>query len=402
MNYLPLSECMACGGQNLELILDLGSQPLANSFKKTFSEKQEEYPLALNVCNDCFHCQLTHTVNPDLLFKDYLYVSGTTKTQLDYFEWFTSFVNKYVMPSGPKKVLDIGCNDGSQLNAFLDRKYETYGVDPAENLYEKSSQNHNVHCGYFTGDEFGDIKFDVVLCQNAFAHNTNQLELLRNIKRKLAIGGVFFGTVSQAHMIENGEFDTMYHEHLSFFNINSFNELCKRAGLNLIDVQEHEIHGGTLIFIVSAMQSEQARIDFLINREKSVGLHNKEIYQKFADKAKNTAQVFKEYIEDQRNAGAVIVGFGAPAKGNTFMNYAGIGPDFIIDENPLKQGMYTPGLSVPVYGVDFLEKYKNTNKLIFVPLAWNFYNEIIGKIKTIRPDKNDTFFRYYPYFEETK
>jgi ribosomal protein L32 len=143
-----INECIACGSTELVPVLDLGSQPLANSYKNTKSEHENHYPLAINRCKHCFHVQLTHRVNPDLMYKDYLYVSGTTKTQLDYFDWFARFAaEKY--GSKPISALDIGCNDGSQLDYFKKYGLFTFGVDPAENLYATSSKNHTVSCGYF-------------------------------------------------------------------------------------------------------------------------------------------------------------------------------------------------------------------------------------------------------------
>ena len=396
-NCQEIKECIACGSERLVKVLDLNEQPLANSYKKSATESEPYFPLAINRCEHCFHVQLTHRVNPDLMFKDYAYVSGTAKTQLDYFDWFVGFA-KEKYGTYPTTVLDIGCNDGSQLNAFQDKGAETYGVDPAENLFATSSQRHNVVCGYFTGDEWSG-KFDVIVCQNAFAHNFNQLELLQNISKKMHTESLLFATTSQCDMILNGEFDTIYHEHLSFYNIKSIDALCKRAGLNLIDVVKSPVHGTSYIFIISKYKSAPRTIENLIALEERAGLYSVETYKKYADKCQSVANSFQETLASYKEQGIPVVGFGAPAKGNTLMNFAGIGPDFTIDENPLKQGLFCPGVNVPIYGIDKLKELDSEKPVCFVPLAWNFYDEIVRKIKAVRPNSNDIFVRYFPKFE---
>mgnify|MGYP003351403123 FL=1 len=349
----PITECIACGSSDLVPVLDLNSQPLANSYKKDQMEPQAEYPLAINRCNHCYHVQLTHQVNPELMFKDYAYVSGTAKTSLEYFNWLVEkIVNRY--GSTPKNVLDIGCNDGSFLNAWGGTGASTYGVDPAENLHPISSIHHSVHCGFFTGKEFGDKKFDAITCLNAFAHNADQLTLLKNIKTRMHEDSLLFCSISQANMIINGEFDTIYHEHLSFYNIKSARALCERAGLHLIDVIEHPIHGGSLIFVISRDKEAKLLIEQKIVEEENYGLYDPDTYITYAEKAYKTAAKFAETIRDYRLKGIKVIGYGAPAKGNTLMNFANEGPDFIVDDNELKQLHFTPGLSVPIYSASYM------------------------------------------------
>ena len=398
----PILECIACGSTGLIQVLDLNSQPLANAYKDTKEQQQEEYPLAINRCRHCYHVQLTHRVNPELMFKNYAYVSGTAKTQLEYFDWF---VNKIISQYGstPDSVLDIGCNDGSFLNAWRGTGTATYGVDPAENLHSTSSEHHNVHCGFFTGEEFKGKLFDVITCMNAFAHNSNQLELLRNVKDRMHEDSLLFCTTSQANMILNGEFDTIYHEHLSFYNIKSARALGYRADLNLIDVFKHPIHGTSYIFVFSKIKEAKLKIEKMIVEEENMGLYDPEIYIDYAEKCYEVANKFAETIRKYRDAGYTVVGYGAPAKGNTLMNFANEGPDFIVEDSPFKQLKFTPGLSVPIFPPEYMTlNYFEKDKLCFVPLAWNFYDEIKGKIRDMRPKhlfKNDLFIRYFPTFE---
>ena len=398
MDSKQLNECIACGSQALHPVLDLGEQPLANSYKKDPLDEELTFPLAINVCEDCSHTQLSVSVDPDLLFKNYLYVSGTSKTQLEYFDWFARFTMEYNGYKG-NKVLDIGCNDGSQLNAFKDIACETYGIDPAENLYELSSVRHNVKCGYLDESAKDLGKFDIITCQNAFAHNTDQFGFMNIVKDMLKPDAHLFITTSQADMILNGEFDTIYHEHLSYYTILSMRALCKRAGLNLVDVVRHPIHGTSFIFIISKDNSRPLYIQRLIDNEKLTGLHDLDTYEKQSVAAVKAAKDLKEYIRLAKQAGATVIGLGAPAKGNTLMNFMNEGPDFILDENTMKQGLYAPGVGIPIYGLEYLEKYANEPSLVFVPLAWNFTKELKEKVKKIRPNNEDKFVKYFPSLE---
>jgi|694.fasta_scaffold00075_7 2-polyprenyl-3-methyl-5-hydroxy-6-metoxy-1,4-benzoquinol methylase len=401
MDCTPITHCIACGSDALVPVLDLGHQPLANSYKDHENDPEQTFPLAINRCTHCYHVQLTHQVNPELMFKDYAYVSGTAKTQLDYFDWFVDQIVK-IKGSTPRTVLDIGCNDGSFLNAWGGTGATTYGVDPAENLYPVSSKNHNVHCGFFTGQEYPGIKFDIITCMNAFAHNANQLELLKHARDRLSNDGLIFCTTSQADMILNGEFDTIYHEHVSFYNIYSAQALCRRAGLNLIDVLKHPIHGTSYIFVISKDMTFSQKVKNLIDEEAKLGLYDPKTYTEYAEKCYKVAELFARTIRLYRDRGIPVVGFGAAAKGNTLLNFANEKPDFIIDENPLKQLKFTPGVAAPIYPLNYLTlNYFEKQPVCFIPLAWNFYDEIVKKVKSVRPahTHKDIFVRYFPTFE---
>lgn len=399
---VELKECLACGSTELNLILDLNSQPLANSYKTTKAEKQDSYPLAINHCESCHHVQLTHAVNPDLMFKDYLYVSGTSKTMNEHFEWFAEYAYEYfdnINSFHPMNVFDIGCNDGSQLNHFKKYGMKTIGIDPAENLYEKSSANHRTYLGYFDKNFLKfrkEINYDIVLAQNVFAHNYDPLAFLETAREVMLSTSILFVQTSQADMILNNEFDTIYHEHISFYNINSMNEVCKRAGLHLIDVIKCPLHGNSYIFVISKQNRRPANVKNLIDMEIKAGLFRNETYKTYADNCKRVAVDFKDSIETMRKAGFTIVGYGAAAKGMTLLNYTNVDMDYIVDDNPLKQNLYTPGLNIPIVSSSEILKSDNDTRILFVPLAWNFFEEIRGKIKSVRDNENDCFLKYFP------
>jgi len=391
-----LNECLCCGSERLKLVLDLNEQPLANSFKKTMEEEEPYFPLRLNICEDCTHLQLSHAVNPDLLFKNYLYVSGTSQTLKDYFDWFASYSFEH-FDETPKAVLDIACNDGTQLNSWKKLGLKTYGIDPAENLHPISSQEHEVICDYFTDKytyHYKNKNLDIINAQNVFAHNSYPLEFLKQCKEIMHDNTVLFIQTSQADMIKNNEFDTIYHEHLSFFNANSMNELAKRAGLYLTGVNKTPIHGNSYVFVFRK-QPHDGNLQQVLDEERRAGLQDMNTYLAYADHCATIVEDLKETIMHYRMLDYLIVGYGAAAKGNTLLNFGEIHLDYIIDDNPLKQGLYSPGMSTPVVPISILEQHQNS-KVAFVPLAWNFFSEIRKKIKSNRDVETDVFIRYFP------
>jgi len=392
-----LNECLCCGSEKLKLVLDLNEQPLANSFKKTAEETEPYFPLRLNICEDCTHLQLSHAVNPDLLFKNYLYVSGTSQTLRDYFDWFAQRTQEY-FENKPTTVLDIACNDGSQLNSFKALGLTTYGIDPATNLHELSSKNHEVVCDYFKEKyvyHFKMKKLDIITAQNVFAHNDYPLDFLKMCREIMHDTTRLFIQTSQADMIKNNEFDTIYHEHLSFFNSSSMMALAERAGLHVIDIQKTPIHGNSYMFVFSKNPGARLSVQYQLDQEREEGLQDLNTYLAYADRCHTIVEDLNDMISDYRDLGYVVAGYGAAAKGNTLINFGNIHLDYIIDDNPMKQGLFAPGSNIPVVSIDVLEEYRE-RKIAFVPLAWNFFAEISKKIKSNRDVEGDVFIRYFP------
>ena len=210
---------------------------------------------------------------------------------------------------------------------------------------------------------------------------------------------VLFIQTSQADMVLHNEFDTIYHEHVNFFNANSMNELARRSGLNLIDVIKTPIHGNSYIFVLSKQSVNQHRVQNIIDLEIAHGLLNIDTYDRWSETVHTTVNQLIATVNQHRQEGFTLVGYGAAAKGNTLLNFAGIQLDVIIDDNPLKQGKYTPGTSVPIVSIDYLQNQGQDAKLLFVPLAWNFFKEIKLKIQTARTNTNDRFLKYFPDVE---
>ena len=385
--FNKIEECLCCGTQSLEKILDLNSQPLANSYPKVQDSIEKYYPLDINYCTNCTHTQLTHEVDPKELFEDYVYVSGTTKTLLNYFDWFVDFVEEYIKG---KTILDIACNDGSQLNSFKNKGYETFGIDPAKNLFELSSKNHNIICDFLNENSSQKIgkKIDVIIAQNVFAHNAYPFDFLNHCKDIVSDTGYIFIQTSQCDMILNNQFDTIYHEHISFFSVKSFSTLCNRVGLNLIDVKRTDIHGTSFVFVISKSGVDNSEI--LISKEKPLSL---ELMINYSNKCKDISVETKNKVNELKDCGFKVVGYGAAAKGNTFLNFSGFTLDYIIDDNKLKIGSYTPGSKIPIVSSDILLT-ETHEKLCIVILAWNFSEEI--KQRVLDKKSNVFFLNYFP------
>lgn len=383
---VALKKCLACGHKHLTQILDLGNQPLANSYLMTAEQEEETFPLRLNFCPECTHLQLGHSVNPDFLFSNYLYVSGTSETGHKHFKEFVKFTEQYTIGNN---VLDVACNDGTQLKYFKEAGYNTYGIDPARNLLPRSRQHGTIIGEYLAENNiksFG-VEFDTIVVQNVLAHVPDPVRFLRNCKSALSETGCIFVQTSQANMIANNEFDTIYHEHLSFFSVESFCALAKRCGLSVIDVVRTPIHGTSFIFVLS-VQPEDRSEEFIAKEQK----RTQKILETYATRCMSAVESLKDTLEAFRKTGATIVGYGAAAKGNTLLNFGNINLDYIVDDNPLKCGLFTPGSRIPICKSGHLQALGSN--LVVVPLAWNFYDEI--KAKVLKQTKVVKFVRYFP------
>jgi SAM-dependent methyltransferase len=390
--------CLSCD-KNVNLLMDLGHQPLANNFHDKNGE-YDVYPLRLMVCKNCYHCQLSHSVNPSILFKNYKYVSGTTKTGLNFFKQNAEdIIKRKNILSGKGKVLDIACNDGSQLDFFKEFGWETYGVDPAENICPiAQAKGHRVVCDFWNENVALQLPvMDVIVAQNVFAHTQHVNDFLINCKHVMNENTSLFIQTSQKNMIINGEFDTTYHEHISFFNGRSMNELTRRNGLTLNRVCESDIHGGSYIFEIKLGKDDAIyNVDACMQEEETAGLYSDAIYEQFNMNAINCVQNLKAKILEYRNNEYKCIGFGAAAKGQTVLCYGDIELDYIIDENPLKIGQYSPKMNIPVVNLEYFEHEEHDNYLVVI-LAWNFATEIKQKIEKLKGNKKIVMIeKYFP------
>jgi len=389
-SYTTLDKCVACGGSNLVQFLDLAKQPLANNYHDG-SGAGESYQLGLNLCSDCYHTQLPVSVDPKEMFDHYIYVTGTSQTLRDYCDWFAEFVDaREDIDHG--NILDIACNDGTQLDSFRKLGWKTFGVDPAKNLFEIAlEKGHMVRNAYWP---ISYPQMDVITAQNVCAHTPNPLEFLEGVKASLSPNGTAYIQTSQSQMYQRNEFDTTYHEHISFFSANSMNTLAKRAGLVLTDIVITPIHGDSYVFVLKHPGAEiKNSVTETIRKEAKEGRQSPNFYHLFGNNARKIVEQLKDLVTRCQEQGTLVVGYGAAAKGMTVLNANDIQLDWIVDDNELKQGLLTPGTNIPIKDRNSLDIDEH---IVVIPLAWNFFDEIKSNVEEIRKDKSTQYVQYFP------
>ena len=301
--------------------------------------------------------------------------------------------------------MDIACNDGSQLDSFKKLNLSTYGVDPAENLYKIStSKGHNIICDYFNSKTINKLnnKFDIITAQNVLAHTKYAYDFIKSCSEIMHDKSTLFIQTSQSNMIINNEFDTIYHEHISYFNVNSMKKLVERCGLFLNDVFKTDVHGTSYVFVITKTNHlNKNGVEKLLKLETELGLYDILTYPNYVYKCFKSIIDLKKTIEDLKLNGYNVIGYGAAAKGNTLLNFGKIKLDVIVDDNSLKHNLYTPGMNIPIVSSDYLNSLEENSKVVFVPLAWNFFKEIKNRIKNKRNNSNDLFIKYFPTLEVT-
>lgn len=410
-DYKMISKCRVCDNKTTSL-LNLGVQPLANNYVKYHNTLdynplhiniEDRYPLHLQYCEKCFHVQLDCVVDPDKLFKNYIYLSGTSKTLKEYFNHFAKNTLEWCVTDTNVKVLDIACNDGSQLDAFkeiLGDNVKTVGVDPAINIYNNISihkKEHDIYCDFFNENVTRKLKekyneFDIIIAQNVFAHTDKVHDFLQSCKNIMNTNSKLYIQTSQKNMIIENEFDTAYSEHLSFFNTNSMKILCEKNGLFLNNVMEETIHGSSYIFEITKTLSKNSNVLDTLMKEFCSGLYNKSTYVNYKLKCLKYKNELHNKLIEYKLQGKTIVGFGSTAKVQVCLNFVKIDNDiidYIIDENVFKQNLFTPGTNILVTDINSLKTIDKDTVILIT--AWNFYNEIVEKIKLKLKEYNITF-----------
>jgi 2-polyprenyl-3-methyl-5-hydroxy-6-metoxy-1,4-benzoquinol methylase len=395
-NFKVLNQCVACGQSSLELVIDLGNQTLANEYRVD-ENAIEEFPLQLFRCVKCTHSQISIAVNPDRLFRDYSYLSSTSTTLSKYFEDFRDLIIHDHGITG--NILDIGSNDGSFLQKFNDLSWNCIGVDPAINLIPIAHAKGTITLPTFFDRKTSSLlsdSFEVITAMNVFAHTANPLEILNGIENCLSENGIAYIQTSQANMFSRGQFDTIYHEHISFFNVRSFKALLDRSNLRLLDVRIVPIHGDSYLWVISKKQAQHMSVD-RESVELKLGLYGSDLYVNFALEAHKKVLEVQKIITEYRSKQFKIVSYGAAAKGNTFINFAKLKMDFIVDDTKNKIGKLAPAGGCKVEDPRIISEIKESC-LILIP-AWNFAKEISEKVKNLRNNSNDKILIYFPEIE---
>jgi SAM-dependent methyltransferase len=396
MDYQRASQCRCCCFTELERVLDLGCQPLANSCLKEPAELPT-YPLELMVCQSCFHAQLSVVVNPDLMFRNYLYVSGTSRTLREHFAGFARDVLRWT-DSRPRRVLDLACNDGTLLEAFHREGCAACGVDPASNLVALARERGlSVVEGYWPQVRTSvHGPFDLITAANVLAHVADPRGFLGAALDSLTEGGAVVVEFPYCRdMVRRCEWDTIYHEHLSYFLVGPLLRLVESLEAAITHVRRVPIHGGSLrVGIQPGPRPHCPDILALAKEEREQGLQELTTYGAFAQRVEVNCRHLHELIHSLRASGHRVVGYGASAKGNTLLNHCPLPLAYIVDDNPLKHGYLTPGQLIPIRHPDAVKEEGPSLHVLL--LAWNFAREIIQNLHVWRPGRGDMVIHYVP------
>lgn len=395
--FRVVKNCRICKSTKLYKFLDLGSMPIPNGFrrKEDLYRKQKKYELACYFCENCGLVQLTVVVDPEIMFKDYVYIPSTAKVMMNN---FSSLVHEAVTEKGlgeKSTVMDIGSNDGSLLTFFKAYDCKVVGIDPAENIAKLAELNGvPTETLLFGSDSAKKVEkkygqADVITATNVIAHIDNLDEVFKGVDVLLKKDGIFITEFPYLlDLVEKLEFDTIYHEHLSYFSLMAWKYMVEKSGFEICGLRRLQIHGGSIRLIHRRKSPKKnpakKTVAYFLNVEKQKKLDKKGTYDLFSEKVLNLKEELTGLINTLKKDGNHIVGYGAAAKGNVLTNFFNIGKDkldFIVDSTPYKQGLFTPGMDIPVYAENRLQKDVPDYLLI---LAWNFANEIMEKQEAFR------------------
>ena len=389
--------CRHCDAPLKHSLCDLGMSPPSNAYLTLAQLQQMEkfYPLHAYVCGTCFLVQLQEFESPEQIFSDYAYFSSYSQTWLDHARAYTDYMIARFGFGKESHVVEIASNDGYLLQYFKRKDVPVLGIEPAVNVAKVAQE-----AGIPTLTKFFGVKTatelaadgkqaDLLLGNNVLAHVPDLNDFVRGLKIALKAGGVI--TMEFPHLLRlmrENQFDTIYHEHFSYFSFLTVEHVFAHHGLRLFDVERIPTHGGSLrIFAAHAEDTQplaHERVALLKREETAAGLADLRAYREFSEQVKRTKRLLLEFLIKARQSGKTIVGYGAPAKGNTLLNYCGIRGDFIeytVDLSPHKQGKFLPGTHIPIFHPD---KVRETRPDYLLVLPWNLKDEIVGQMAHIR------------------
>ena len=390
-------KCRSCGEVLSSTFVDLGMSPLANSYLKAAQLNQMErfYPLHARVCGSCFLVQLEEEAKAEEIFSDYAYFSSFSDSWLAHARKYTEAVTERFGLNPKSQVVEIASNDGYLLQYFVAKNIPVLGIEPAANVAEEAKKRGIPTEVRFFGEGTardlvaGGKHADLIVANNVLAHVPDLNGFVGGLKVLLAAHGV--ATLEFPHLmrlIEENQFDTIYHEHFSYFSLIALRRLFERHGLRIFDVEELSTHGGSLRIYVGHAADETKRVvervTDLLRREEAIGLNTLERYVSFEEQVKKTKRSLLEFLIAAKNNRQTVVGYGAPAKGNTLLNYCGVGSDFIdytVDRSPHKQDHFLPGTHIPIHSP---EKVAETRPDFLLILPWNLREEVMDQMQHIR------------------
>jgi SAM-dependent methyltransferase len=392
----PTVRCRGCDAALDAPFLDLGPTPLANSYLRAEDLWKSEafYPLPVHVCPDCFLVQVPAVESPAAIFGDYAYFSSYSTSWLAHVEAYAATMVDRLALGPDSLVVELASNDGYLLQFFKQRQVPVLGVEPARNVARAAEAAGIPTIVDFFAPPLADRlvregrRADLVVANNVLAHVPDLNGFVSAIKTVLKPLGL--ATLEFPHLlrlIEEHQFDTIYHEHFSYFALGVVRAVFARHGLVVVDVDELSTHGGSLR--VHARHAESgatpsARVESVVAREEAAGLRRLDRYAAFAEEVRETKRALLDFLVGEKRKKAAIVGYGAPAKGNTLLNYCGVRTDFLdytVDRSPHKQGLYLPGTRIPIHAPEHIAKTRPDYVLI---LPWNLKDEIIQQMSAIR------------------
>ncbi|HEY3272820.1 MAG TPA: class I SAM-dependent methyltransferase [Methanocella sp.] len=389
-------QCRFCRSNDTKLFLALGETPLANSFLSKEDLKADTepiFPLDVYFCKNCGLSQISYVVPPENVFKNYIYFTSTSDLVHKHSEYLAaSFKDRFKL-TDKSFVMEIASNDGCVLSYFKKTGVRTLGVEPAENIAKVAiAAGIETYVDFFNDktaailkDKYG--KADVIIGRHVFAHVPEIHGFVKGLKDMLAENGVIaIEAPYLADFIDKTEFDTIYHEHLSYLSMKPMSMLFAMYDMELFDVEHVDIHGGSMIYYIGHKGRHQKtrRYDELLAKEVTGGYNRLETYENFARRTGEIKVDLLRLLKELKKDGKSIAAYGAPAKGNTLLNYCGITSDmidFVVDKSPYKQGLYTPGTRIPVFAPEKLASDMPDYTLM---LAWNFADEILQQQKEYR------------------
>lgn len=390
-------KCRFCGHELTTTFVDLGLAPLSNEYiqEKGRQKGQQFYPLVVKVCDDCKLVQALEYEKPENIFTDYKYFSSFSKSWLVHCKEYVDMIVEKLNLSASSDVVEIACNDGYLLQFFKSYGIPTYGIEPAENVAKEAQKKGiDVLVEFFSDKIVPELlnkkgKADLIIGNNVLAHVPDINGFVEGMHLLLKKSGTI--TMEFPHLlklIQLNQFDTIYHEHFSYLSLLTVNRIFQSHGLKIYNVEELNTHGGSLRIYATQSDNDSININPSVNsilqEEIKFGLEKVELYTAFHDRVKKIKRDSIRELSDIIDKGGKIAAFGAAAKGNTFLNYCGIGRDFIdfvVDSNVHKQGLYLPGTCIPIVDISALSKAKPDYVLI---LPWNLKEEISNILRFTR------------------
>jgi len=393
MMYKFRKTCRLCSNRSFELVLDLGNQPPSNSFltKNQLKNKERKFPLRLYICKKCHHLQLLDVVDKKHLFSNYHYFTSANKPIIEHFKKYADHVYDKILEKKENPfVVEIGSNDGTLLKQLKKYKINVLGIEPAKNLAEISRKS-----GIKTENKFFNLNLakkiakkenaDLVIANNVLGHVDDLHQFIIGIKKLLKNDGIFVFEVPHAlNLIEKLEFDTIYHEHISYFSLIPLSSWLKKYDFEIFNLEKQKVHGGTIRVYVSKKNNFQKNrsVENMKVIEKEYGITKINTYKNFSKKIYNLKKILKKKIMILKNSEKIIFGYGASAKGNVLLNFCEIDNkilDFITDTTKIKHGKFTPGTKIKI--IDPKNRPNKNSKMVALLLAWNYKTAIIKNEK---------------------